>query len=220
VVDDFVSLPDLAPTILETAGVKVPQAMTGRSLRAQLEEPRGGQIDPQRTWVVTGRERHVAMAREGGLPYPQRAIRTRDFLFVVNFHPERWPLGDPRRLDGANTNTDEELTEEKLCNETFVTLSDEDAGPTKAWLVLNRDESAVRPFFDRAYGRRPREELYDLRRDPDQMKNVSDDVAYASVRDDLRERLFAELTRTNDPRMQDDGAYFEQPPLAGPLQSP
>ena len=33
-------------------------------------------IDPSRDYVVTGRERHVAKARAGELPYPQRAIRT------------------------------------------------------------------------------------------------------------------------------------------------
>ena len=34
----------------------------------------------------------------------------------------------------------------------------------------------------------------------------------------MEKRLIAELTRTGDPRMIDDGTYFETPPLAGPLQ--
>ena len=41
-------------------------------------------------------------------------------------------------------------------------MADEDAGPTKAWIVTNRKDPEVKPFFDHAYGKRPREELYDV----------------------------------------------------------
>ena len=91
VVDDFVCLPDLAPTILEACGQPVPDVMTGRSLMPVLLSDKSGQVDATRDFVVTGRERHVARAREDRLPYPQRAIRTADFLYIRNFHPERWP---------------------------------------------------------------------------------------------------------------------------------
>ena len=33
----------------------------------------------------------------------------------------------------------------------------------------------------------------------------------------LEKELLAELTRTGDPRMIDDGKFFETPPMAGPL---
>ena len=98
IVDDYVSLPDLAPTFLEIGGVRLPGGLYGRSLLPQLLAATGGQIDPTRTDVITGRERHVAAAREGYLPYPSRAIRTADFLYIRNFAPDRWPLGSP---DGA-----------------------------------------------------------------------------------------------------------------------
>ena len=35
------------------------------------------------------------LAREGDLGYPIRGLRTRDFLYLRNFAPERWPAGDP-----------------------------------------------------------------------------------------------------------------------------
>jgi N-sulfoglucosamine sulfohydrolase len=69
VLDDLVSLTDLAPTFLEAAGVKPPPPMTGRSLVGLLKSDRSGQVDPQRTWVLIGRERHVESARDGYLPY-------------------------------------------------------------------------------------------------------------------------------------------------------
>lgn len=212
VVDDFVSLPDLAPTFLEAGRVDVPEVMTARSLWPILKSDRAGQVDPARTAVFVGRERHVAMAREGHLPYPQRAIRTADHLFIINFRPDRHPLGAPYRLDSDNPPSTEELTEN-----TFVTLPDEDAGPTKAWIVNHRHDPEWKRTYKHAYGKRPREELFDLKKDPHQMHNVADDPAYAEIADQLRDRLMTELQRTGDPRLIDDGRFFETPPLAGPL---
>ena len=186
--------------------------MTGRSLWTVLESSRNGLVDPKRTWVVTGRERHVAMARAGHLPYPQRAIRTKEYLFVTNFRPDRYPLGDPYRLESDNPPSVEEMTAN-----TFVTLPDEDAGPTKAWLVDRRNDPKWRPLFEHAYGKRPREELFDLSNDPHQMHNVASDTNYSAIVAELRQQLFAELRRTGDPRLVNDGQFFETPPMAGPL---
>lgn len=212
VVDDFVSLPDLAPTFLEAAGAELPSQMTARSLWPVLSATEQGQVDPQRSQVFMGRERHVEMAREGYLPYPQRAIRTADYTLVINFKPDRYPLGDPYRLDGDHPPTTDEVT-----RVTFVTLPDEDAGPTKAWMVDHRDDPQWQALFDKAYGKRSREELFDLRKDPHQMHNVASDPAYANVLLDLRERLMAELQSSGDPRVVNDGEFFETPPMAGPL---
>jgi arylsulfatase A-like enzyme len=212
VVDDLVSLIDLAPTFLEVAGVKPPPTMIGRSLVGVLESEKSGRIDPARTAVFIGRERHVEDARADYMPYPQRAIRTYDSLYIINFKPDRWPLGDPYRLDGANSPTAKQVTEN-----TRVTLPDEDAGPAKAWLVGQRNNPKWKPLFDLAYGKRPREELYDLRTDPNELKNVASDPKYARVRAELEQRLLEELRRTGDPRMIDGGKFFETPPLSGPV---
>ena len=212
VVDDFVNLTDLAPTFLEAGGVPVPDVMTGRSLWPVLRADKEGLVAPERTWVVTGRERHVENARAGHLPYPQRAIRTGDHLFIINFKPDRYPLGDPYGLDGPNPPSAEAITEE-----TRVTHPDDDAGPTKAWLVGQRNDPRWGKDYQMTYGKRPREELYDLKTDPHQVRNVAADPAYQAVADDLRRRLLAELSRTGDPRLVDDGAFFETPPMAGPI---
>ncbi|MFZ9979386.1 MAG: sulfatase [Opitutales bacterium] len=212
VVDDMVSLPDLAPTFLEAGGVKPPAVMTGRSLWNVLRSERQGLVDPARTWVVAGRERHVEIARPDYSPYPQRVLRTLDHALIVNFKPERWPLGDPYRLDGKD-----EPTFDEVAKTTFVTLPDDDAGPTKAWFVGARKSPEWSALFDKFYGRRPMFELYDLRKDPDEMNNVAEDPAYAAIRKEMTDRLFTILRETGDPRMTEDGKYFETPPLAGPL---
>lgn len=214
-VADLVSLTDLAPTFLEVAGVAIPDRMTGRSLLNVLKSDKSGQVDPERTAVYIGRERHVAQARADFMPYPQRAVRTHDFLYIINYRPDRWPLGDPYRLAGDEPPSTEELTEN-----TFVTLPDEDAGPTKAWLIGVRDQPQWKPFFEHAYGQRPRVELYDLREDPHQMRNIAEDPAYSAARDQLDRQLLDELQRTGDPRVVDEGRYFETPPLSGPVETP
>jgi arylsulfatase A-like enzyme len=215
VVDDLVSLTDLAPTFLELAGVEIPRTMTGKSLMPILKSERSGQIDPQRTAVFIGRERHVENARADFAPYPQRAIRTHDYLYIINFRPDRWPLGDPYRLAGDNPPSAEEVTEN-----TRVTLPDEDAGPTKAWLVGVRNDTKWKAHFDSVYGKRPREELYDLKADLHQVNNVAADPRYQRVRAELEQRLLAELQRTGDPRLIDDGRFFETPPMSGPVDEP
>jgi N-sulfoglucosamine sulfohydrolase len=211
VLDDLASLTDLAPTFLQIGGVKVPEVMTGRSLVPLLRSEKSGQVDPARNAVFIGRERHVENARDGFLPYPQRAIRTHDFLFIRNFKPDRWPIGEPYRLDGANPPSVKDITEN-----TRVTLPDEDAGPTKAWLVGVRNDPKWKAHFEWVYGRRDGVELYDLKADPHQVKNVATDPAYAKVRAELEQRLMDELKRTGDPRLVDDGKFFETPPMAGP----
>ncbi|MFP6874883.1 MAG: sulfatase [Verrucomicrobiales bacterium] len=210
VVDDFVTLPDLAATFLESGAVKVPEVMTSKSIWPTLASGEEGLVDKSRTHVYIGRERHVARARAGQLPYPQRAVRTRDHLFIINFKPDRYPLGDHFHL-----NTDKEPNVNQLTNNTFVTIPDEDAGPTKAWIVSNRSNPEVKPFFVHAYGKRPREELFDLKKDPHQMKNVAAAPGYKEIAAVLRDQLMNELAATNDPRLIEDGKFFETPPMAG-----
>lgn len=212
VVDDFVPLPDLAPTFLELAGREVPEAMSGRSLVPILRSEKSGRIDPARDHVVMGRERHVDEAREGRLPYPQRAIRTADHLYIVNFEPNRSPAGDfhpPGRGEKPPTRR-------QLLHETRAAYPDFDAGPTKAWLYEHRDHPKWRATWELTFGPRPAEELYYLPEDPDQMKNLAGDPAHAEAKGILRARLMTALRSTGDPRVTDEVPSFERPPLGGP----
>jgi N-sulfoglucosamine sulfohydrolase len=209
-VDDFVNLMDLAPTFLEAAGLKPLQAMSGRSLLPLLMSHKSGLVDPTRSFVITGRERHVDTAREGNLPYPHRAIRTKDWLYIRNFAPDRWPMGAP-----AN----ERSAPEAVAKNTFATFADMDAGPTKAWLVAHGAEPANKKFYDLAFAKRPAEELYDLRNDPDEINNIAADPACADIRAKLNAQLMEELKRTGDPRVTGDGSTYDKPPFAGAAEA-
>ncbi len=216
VVDDFVNLMDLAPTFLEIGGVSPPPGMTARSVWPVLSSAKSGLVDSTRTWVVTGRERHVAGAREGNLPYPHRALRTKDFLYVRNFAPDRWPMGMP----GAELDAGRTPPLDALEHNTFICYADMDASPTKAWLVMHRQDPTWARYIDLAFGRRPAEELYDLRGDPDQIRNVAEDPSYSAVKAEMSRRLMQILREQNDPRVTDDGGMFERPPFTDPVEPP
>ncbi|WCJ58937.1 sulfatase [Fontisphaera persica] len=208
VVEDFTVLMDLAPTFLEAGGLPPAPGMHGRSLAPILTSHRSGQVDPRRTWVITGRERHVDTAREGNLPYPHRALRTRDFLYIRNFAPERWPMGAPLAVTATSA-----PPFAVLASNTRVAFPDFDASPTKAWLIEQRHAPEWQKYYDLAFGRRPAEELYDLRRDPHQTRNVAGQSEYAKIQRQLSRQLMEELKRAGDPRVLGDGQTFERPPF-------
>ena len=207
VVDDLVRLPDLAPTFLEVAGVPVPDGLYGRSLLPLLESQKAGQIDAERNWVIFGRERHVDVAREDALPYPMRGLRTHDFLYIRNFAPDRWPLGSPGQVGESSAPSAGELEQN-----TMAAFADMDASPTKAWLVAHRHDPAVKSYYERAFGKRPAEELYDLRKDPGQLHNVAAAPEYEGARKQLAADLLARLAAAKDPRLADP-VPFELPPF-------
>lgn len=206
VIDDFVSLPDLASTFLEAAGQQIPKQMTAKSLIGIFESEKDGQVDPARNAVFTGRERHVAKARAGNKPYPQRAIRTDQYLYIINFAPDRWPMGD-----GPGFGRTEALMPElePLRENTFSAFGDLDASPTKAWVVMHRDEDPK--SFDYAVGKRPRIEMYDIQTDPHCMNNLATNAEHSTARTTLHARLMTELKRTGDPRVSSN-VIFEQSP--------
>ncbi|MHC4872761.1 MAG: sulfatase family protein [Planctomycetota bacterium] len=215
VVNDFVSLMDLGPTFLDAAGTKIPDTMTGKSLLPVLESKNSGQVEADRTYVITGRERHCDDSREGFLPYPQRSIRTDDYLYIINFEPDRWPAGDPKGLDDLNK---EAPAYEELARNTRMCFADMDGSPTKAWMIHHRAEEEVSPLFELSFGKRPREELYDLKKDPYYMENVADKPDYSEAKEKLDKELMKVLHEQNDPRVCETPCRYELPPYAGPVQ--
>lgn len=195
---DFVNLMDLAPTFLEAAGLQPPPEMTGHSLhRLLLGLDRPG----RRSVVFLERERH-ANVREGGLGYPMRAIRTREFLYIRNFHPGRWPAGDPEPF-----------------RDPFERYGDVDHGPTKTFILDHSGSAGMEQIFEWCFGKRPSEELYDVRKDPHQLKNLATQPEFGDLKQRLRKRLLQWMKVTTDPRSSPDAEPWDSYPYFGGHQA-
>lgn len=188
VLSDFVGFNDLAPTFLEATNQPAQTVMSGKSL---LPLVTGKVKSLGRDKMFVERERH-ARVREGNVSYPARGIRTNDFLYIRNLRPERWPAGDPQMGSGQ--------------------YGDIDGSPTKTYIMEHKDEPAIAPFFQLAFQKRPAEELYDLKNDPYQLKNVAQDKKYVTIRGKLSGELNNWMEATKDPRVNGGGDHLEQYP--------
>ena len=191
----FVSLSDLAATFLSAAGVQPHPAMTARSLIGIFED---SDVERRFSRAFVAMERHDG-CRRGGKGFPCRALRNGDFLYVKNYHPERWPAGDP---DSA------------VCARA-IPFGEVDSSPTKSLMMAGKNEPGLRRFYDLAFAKVPGEQLYDLRKDPEQLLNVADDPAYVADLKALRAELKEYLRRTGDPRENGGEALWDYYPYYG-----
>src|SRR5690625_1607003 len=208
IVEDLVNLIDVMPTILEAAEIEHPgeYSMTGRSIMDILTSTEEGVIDPTREVTFAGRERHSS-SRWKHLGYPQRSIRTQDYLYIRNFAPERWPAGSPRRIDNG------EITP------MHVGYHDIDAAPTLDVMTENADNPIYNTYLYLSVAKSPAEELYDLRNDSDNLINLAMDPDYHQLTEELRNHLINFLLETRDPRVTGDGEIWETyPRLRGPMR--
>jgi N-sulfoglucosamine sulfohydrolase len=181
-IDDMVSLVDVAPTLLDYAGVVIPKEMPGKSLRNIFESDKAGQVDETRTAVYTGYDRHSFWRKQPDeQTYPRRAIHTARYAYIRNYFPDRWPAGDPPVFAEA----------------------------TQEWL-RDAQGKPVEPWFSVATAKRPREELYDLETDPAQHHNLAEDKAYKKIRKELSKKLDKELKASKDPVHTTGKDYFAQ----------
>lgn len=202
VVEDFVSLTDLAPTFLQAAGLTPPEVMTGRSLYPLLLSGQEGRVDEARDFVLFGKERHVPAQEapdRGGTP--MRGIRTFDYLYIKNFRPDRWPAGTPNHDKAWFPGS---------------WYGDVDNGPTKFYMIDNRERGGRHAeLFRLAFDKRLGEELYDLRADPHQVRNIATDPGSRVVKRDLERRLMEHLSESGDPRVLGKGDRLEEYPYYG-----
>lgn len=167
---DFINVRDLAPTFLELAGLEVHAQMTGKSLENILLSTESGWIENRDTMLV-GKERHD-IGRPFDQGFPVRALRNKDFLYVHNFHPERWPAGNPE-TDFGNC----------------------DPSPTKEAI-----KALGGHFYDLSFGLRPADELYRISHDPQCVDNLANDLAFHDVMEQMQSQMMSMLREEGDPR--------------------
>lgn len=166
--EDLVEHIDLAALTLAAAGLEVPAWMQGRNLFAQDYQPR--------TEVFAARDRCDETVEK------IRSLRTDQFLYIRNFHPQRPHLQPNRYKDTKDI--------------VIALRADHDAGT----LPPLTESLLFAPT-------RPAEELYDTRADPWQNKNLADDPTHAATLADLRDRLDQKLIDTKDPAPESEAMY-------------
>lgn len=201
---DLINLADLAPTILELTNTDREEMMpiSTKSFSNILYSNKSGVMDQSRDAIYTGRERHSS-ARWMNLGYPQRAVRTKDYLYIRNFYPERWPAGAPQRLNAENLSKLDYMhglnKEGEYIGGVYCDI--DDGGVTKTFLIENMNKPEIKPYFDLAMEKRPEEELFYLKDDPFTINNLAKEEEFAEELEIMRNKLNDFLLETLDPRI-------------------
>jgi uncharacterized sulfatase len=186
VLDDLISHIDLAPTLVEIAGLQPYAEMEGRSFMDLILDQGSGKGKPFRESLFYGRERATS-ARPDNVGYPARTIRTQQFELVWNMKPDRYPAGD-------------RLSE----NEAVAVLQE--------MIRLKEDNPKGMKMYEDAFGLRPEFELYDMKSDPWALVNLAGEPEYREVFDSLFKSLADQLRKNGDPRMVGQGDIWESYP--------
>ncbi|WP_254412632.1 sulfatase family protein [Dyadobacter diqingensis] len=187
-VEDYVSFIDFAPTFLELAGItkSVMKPMAGKSLTGIFKRAK----QPRRDHVLIGKERND-VGRPDDQGYPVRGIVKDHFLYIRNYEPDRWPTGNPE-----------------------TGYMDTDGSPTKTAILNAGRVDRTDQLWKLSFGKRPFEELYDLRKDPYTVVNLADKKDVQQMKISLRTQMEQELKAQQDPRMSGKGYLFDQYPYA------
>ena len=193
--DALVQWIDLLPTLIDLAGGTAPAHLDGRSFAEVLR----GRRTAHREVIFTT---HSGDGRMN--VYPIRALRTRDWKYILNLHPE-------------------------FAHTTHI---DQGAGAGDGWMYFREwawaaDTSAGAAAVVKRYHARPREELYDLRADPAEQRNLASAPAQAARLGELRSQLVAWMkaqgdaqTVFNPPRLLSEPASYAPVTNAPPTVAP
>ena len=145
--DAMVCWPDLLPTFIELAGGQVPAGLDGKSFAAVL---RG---------TATAHRDRVFSTHSGDNDfnvYPIRSVRTREWKYIRNLHPE-------------------------FQHHTHISRSSGPSGLVywKTWIAAAEKDPKAAAIVKR-YSERPAEELYDLTADPYEQSNLAADPKHAA----------------------------------------
>ena len=171
----MVSWLDILPTLVEVGGGSPPADIDGRSFAAVLRDPKQSHRDRIFTTHSADQKMNI---------YPIRSVRTADWKYIHNLHPEF------------------EFT-------THVDLAKpvDGAGYFASWVEQAKTDPAAAAVVQR-YHERPLEELYDLRTDPNELNNLAARPEHAARLLALRAKVDAWMKANRD-----QGRVYGEPRL-------
>ncbi len=169
---ELVSLIDIAPTVLELAGAPALEGISGRSL-VPLLKSESDKSWVSREFILVGFERHAPNARPDYSTYPMRGLISREWIYVKNYKPQRWPQGAPDKF--------------------FDTFMGH---------LLTYKGRQIEPFFTDLLKKRPERELYRMGDAPGAANNKAIDPAWADTVTVLDKKLEAALQEGADPGLR------------------
>lgn len=181
--NSLVSSIDIAPTLLTLAGATVPETMQGRSFNPLLQKP----ATPFRKYVFSEHNWHDYEAYE-------RAVRTKDFLYVSNKRPE---LDNGGSID-VNQNPSANALKQAQASGKLTKIQED-------FLIKPRSE----------------EEFFDCRKDPIQAHNEINNPKYAKRVAELRSVLkeWQDITGDSTPKTITADWYDRETGKALPAQN-
>jgi len=163
--DAMISWPDLLPSFIELGGGTVPEGIDGRSFANVL-----------RGTATTHREKiFTTHSGDGDFNvYPIRSVRTRDWKYIRNLHPE-------------------------FQHHTHISRSSGPSGIAywQSWLNAAATSPTAAATVKR-YSERPAEELYDLKNDPSELHNLASEPAQSERLKQMRGEVGAWMQQQGD----------------------
>ena len=80
-------------------------------------------------------------------------------------------------------------------------------------MVKPENQKRYAKEYHLSFGKRPKEELYKISKDPFQTNNLANRKLYIKVKECLKNELINYLTDTDDPRMKSSDPWKEYPYL-------
>ena len=188
-VKDMVSFIDITPTLLEIADIEMAnsgmKSSPGKSLTDIFSSKKSGQVNPERDFVLIGKERHD-YSRPKNQGYPIRGIVTDEFLYLYNYDISLWPAGNPE-----------------------IGYLDIDGSPTKTEILkLFRSENEM-SYWNWSMGKREsNEEFFNIKNDVECMNNLAFESSLNDMKLKMKTRMETMLKQQNDPRMFGNGDVF------------
>ncbi|MFC4222047.1 sulfatase family protein [Flagellimonas marina] len=184
VIDEYVSFTDFAPTFMDVSGVDFDKSgmseMEGASLVNVFEDKEARQ---KRAHMLIGKERHD-VGRPDDVGYPIRGIVKGDYLYLMNYKNDRWPSGDP-----------------------FTGYLNCDGSPTKTVILNSWPEE--KEFWKMSFGKRFKEELYNIKEDAECTDNLIDNPELSETLASMKSTMIEQLKLQQDPRILGNGEIFD-----------